>query len=52
MDQVKRFVGIDVAKLKLNMFIGSTGERFYGGQRRPRDPGLAQATRAGGLCDS
>src|ERR1700732_1816987 len=28
MDEVKRFVGIDVAKLKLDVFIGSTGERF------------------------
>jgi hypothetical protein len=31
MDEVRRFVGIDVAKAALDVFIGSAGNGFYSG---------------------
>jgi hypothetical protein len=32
MDEVKRFVGIDVAKAALDVFIGSAAAAFFSGQ--------------------
>jgi hypothetical protein len=36
MDEVKRFVGIDVAKATLDVFIGSTGAAFSVDVRRAK----------------
>jgi hypothetical protein len=45
MDEVKRFVGIDVAKAALEVFIGSARESFSLGNDEL--PGIAQAAQAG-----
>ena len=47
MDEVKRFVGIDVAKVTLDVFIGSAGAAFTVANDEVGIQGVTQAACAG-----
>jgi len=47
MDEVRRFVGIDVAKAALDVFMGSAGTAFTVSNDEGRHQGFSQTARDG-----